>query len=218
MGTYADMISDIELYTEYGDNADFVTSIPTFIKAAEERIFYFVQLPFFKKGATGTFTISNPYLDLPTDFLAAASLTITIAGVSTTLLNKDVTYIREVYPSVASTGVPTCYALFDNNTILVGPTPAAAYATQLDYFYRPTSLTAGAAGGTTWLSEWAYNTLLYGALAEAANWMKRNAGIDIMAEQYDQRFLVGLQGLKNLGESRDRKDTYRSGEKRIAEQ
>ena len=64
----------------------------------------------------------------------------------------------------------------------------------------------------------AYDTLLYGALAESASWLKKTAGIDNMGDEYEKRFVVGLQGLKNLGEARDRKDTYRSGEKRTAEQ
>ncbi len=163
------------------------------------------------------FTISNQYLELPSDFLAAASLAITVNSEYIVLLNKDVSYIRAVYPNPSTTGVPTCYAMFDDNTIIVGPTPAAAYATELDYFYRPASLTEGAGGGTTWLSTNAYNTLLMGALAEAGVWLKKERGIDAMADTYEQRFLVGLQGLRNLGETRDRKDTYRSGEKRGAE-
>lgn len=220
MTVLSDFEDAIESYTEY-DNADFIAMFPTFIRAAEERIWYFVQLPFFRRAQTGTMTSGNPYLQLPDDFLAASSLMITIPVTLETrfLLNKDVEYIREVYPVAATTGVPTCYAIFDadedDTTIIIGPTPAASYATQLNYFYRPGSLVDNASG--TWLSEHAYDTLLYGTLSEAANWMKKNAGIDNMGDTYEQRFLIGLQGLKNLGESRDRKDTYRSGEKRKSE-
>ena len=56
-----------------------------------------------------------------------------------------------------------------------------------------------------------------GTLDEASTYLKRNAGIDNMGDIYGQRFLMALQGLKNLGESRDRKDVYRSGEKRMPE-
>ncbi|MFA5898362.1 MAG: hypothetical protein WC829_04535 [Hyphomicrobium sp.] len=220
MTTLATLTADVSSYTQY-DNADFVSQIPTFIRSAEERVWYFVQLPFFRKAQTGTMTSGNPYLQLPADFLAPSSLSITVPVTLETiyLLNKDVEYIREVYPYAATTGVPFCYALFDadedDTTIIIGPTPGAAYACQLNYFYRPVSLTTDSGG--TWLSNHAYDTLLYGTLVEAANWMKRETGIDAMADVYEQRFIVGLQGLKNLGESRDRKDTYRSGEKRKAE-
>jgi hypothetical protein len=219
--TLATMTADIQSYTTY-DSAEFVAAIPTFIKASEERVWFFVQLPFFRRSQVGALTSGNPYLQLPDDFLAASSLSITVPVTLETifLLNKDVEYIREVYPFAATTGVPFAYALFDadedDTTIIIGPTPGAAYVCQLNYFYRPASLTTNPAGGT-WLSNHAYDTLLYGALSEASNWMKRNAGVDNMSDTYEQRFIIGLQGLKNLGESRDRKDTYRSGEKRKAE-
>lgn len=219
--TLADLEADVQSYTQY-DDPDFVAMIPSFIREAEERIWYFVQLPFFRKNVTGAFSAGNKYLQLPADFLAPASLAITVNNEYTYLLNKDVNYIREIYPNPATTGVPVCYALFsadaDDTTIIVAPTPASAYPAELHYFYRPASLTAGAPTGTTWLSEHAYDALLYGTLAEAANWMKRTSGIDGMADTYDQRFLIALQGLKNLGEARDRKDVYRGGEKRSMEQ
>lgn len=220
MATLAALTADIQAYVTY-DNDEFDAEIPRFIKSAEERIWYFVQLPFFRRAQTGTMTSGNPYLQLPDDFLAASSLSITIPVTLETvfLLNKDVEYIREVYPYAATTGVPFCYALFDadedDTTIIIGPTPGASYACQLNYFYRPASLVDQPTG--TWLSEHAYDTLLYGALSESSNYLKRNAGIDNMGDTYETRFVAGLAALKNLGESRDRKDTYRSGEKRRPE-
>lgn len=216
MTTFDTLTSDIQTYTTYTETT-FVAEIPTFIRAAEERIWYFVQLPFFRKTSTGALTLGNRSLTAPTDFLAAASFAIVVSGEHRVLINKDPNYIREVYPTAATLGVPVVYAMSDATTFLFGPTPAAAYATELEYFFRPASLTAGAGAGTTWLSVNAYDTLLYGSLVEAANFMKRTAGIDSMGDKYDERFLTGLQGLKNLGEVRDRKDTYRSGEKRGSE-
>lgn len=219
MTTLATITSDIELYTTY-DDPDFVAMIPRFIKASEERCWFFVQLPDYQRNVTGTFTIGNPYLQLPDDFLACASLAVILAsGAYVYLLPKETSYIREVYPTPSSTGQPTCYALFsadsDDTTILVGPTPDIAYNTAMQYFYKPPSLVTDTTG--TWLSINAYDTLLMGALSEASVYLKKVAGIDNMGDTYEQRFLVGLQGLKNLGESRDRKDIYRNGEKRRPE-
>lgn len=219
MTTLATATADILSYTSY-DSDDFVAEIPRFIQASEERCWFFVQLPNFKRGVTGNVSLGNQYLELPSDFLAAASLAVVDAdGNYIYLLNKDVSYIREVYPNPSTQGVPFAYAIFnaDANTtnILIGPTPDASYASELNYFYRPASLVDEPTG--TWLSDNAYDTLLYGALSEASNWMKKNAGIDNMGDEYEKRFLIGLQGLKTLGESRDRKDTYRSGELRSPE-
>lgn len=219
MATLAALTADIEAYVTY-DEAEFVAEIPRFIKASEERIWFFVQLPNFRRAVTGNLTASNAYLQLPDDFLAPASLAIILStGVYVYLLNKDVSFIREVYPDPTDTGQPFAYALFtadeNDTTIIVGPTPDQSYDCQLNYFYKPGSLVDNPSG--TWLSVNAYDTLLYGALSEAANYLKKTQGIDDMGNTYEQRFQIGLATLKNLGESRDRKDTYRSGEKRQPE-
>lgn len=192
-----------------------------FIRESEERIWYVLQAPNFRKAQTGALTIGNPYLSLPGDFLAPASLAIIdpITGSYTYLLNKDVSYIRQVWPNPATTSPPVAYALFQADvntlTILMGPSPDQTYSAQLNYFYRPASLVDSPAG--TWLSEFAYDALLYGALSESAAWMKKTGGIDNMGDTYEARFVSACAALKNLGEGRDRKDTYRGGELRHAE-
>lgn len=219
MATLAELTADVVSYTTY-DSDEFVTAIPGFIREAEERIWYIVQGPWFRRSQTGTMDDNNPYLTLPEDFLTASSVSIQTATGWKFLLNKDVEYIREVYPDETETGEPFVYAQFDadadNTTIIIGPTPDDNYPTQLNYFYKPASLTTDPADGT-WMSNNAYDTLLYGTLSEAATWMKKVAGIDNMGDTYEQRFIAALAALKNLGESRDRKDTYRSGEKRKPE-
>lgn len=219
MTTLAQLTADVIEWSTY-DDPDYVASIPTFIRLTEEAVFYFVQAPFFRAAQVGTLTQGNPYLTLPTGFLAASSLSVVLAsGETKFLLNKDVEYIREVYPNATTQGEPFCYAQFDadpnNTTVIIGPTPNASLVCQLNYFFRPDSLVDEPTG--TWLSNNAYRTLLYGTLSQAATYLKKVAGIDNMGDTYAQEFLVGMQGLKNLGESRDRKDTYRSGEKRKME-
>lgn len=217
MATLAQLTADIIGFTTYED-PDFVATIPTFIKNAEEQTWFVVQLPAFRDAQTGTMTQGNPYLTLPTGFLAASSLSVRTLEGWKFLLNKDVEYIREVWPDETEEGEPFAYAQFEaagNTTIIIGPTPDDSYQTQLNFFFKPESLVDSPAG--TWLSVNAYKCLLYGSLVEASTYMKRNGGVDNMADTYSQEFLVALQGLKNLGESRDRKDTYRSGEKRKSE-
>ena len=217
MTTLAEMTTQILLYTSY-DDPDFVAEIPRFIQSSEERCWFFAQLPAYRDAQVGSMTQGNAYLTLPTGFLAASSLSIQTLEGWKFLLNKDVEYIREVWPDDTDEGEPFAYAQFEaagNTVVIIGPTPDDDYPAQLNFFFKPESLVDSPTG--TWLSVNAFDTLLYGALDEASNYLKRVAGIDNMGDTYAQRFLVGLQGLKNLGESRDRKDTYRSGEKRKAE-
>jgi hypothetical protein len=216
--TLPELTADVISYSTY-ESDEFVAAIPTFIRNTEEQVFYTVQAPFFRAAQTGSMTTGNPYLKLPTGFLAASSLSINTSTGWKFLLNKDVEYIREVYPDDTEEGEPFAYAQFDadpdNTTIIIGPTPDDDYTCQLNYFFKPESLVDVPTG--TWLSNNAYKCLLYGTLQESSNWLKKAAGIDSMGDTYGQEFVIALQGLKNLGESRDRKDTYRSGEKRKPE-
>jgi hypothetical protein len=78
----------------------------------------------------------------------------------------------------------------------------------MHYLYRPASLTAGADGGTSWLSINAELSLLYGALIEAYIFMKGEQ--DVMA-MYEKRYQESLIGLKLLGEAKETTQDYRVG-------
>jgi hypothetical protein len=127
------------------------------------------------------------------------------------LLNKDVNYIRAAYPGPTSTGVPRYYALFDDNTFILGPTPNLNYTLELHYFYYPESITT-VAGGETWLGDNFDMCLLYGALNEAAAFMK--AEPDVIAN-YTKRYEEAMILAKRMGDGMERRDAYRSGQVRL---
>jgi len=209
--TYSELKSLIQNYLQ-NTETQFVSDLPSIIKQAEERILKTIQLPVFRKNVSGTLTSGNEYLSTPTDFLDNFSLSFTSSGSQTFLLFKDVNFIREAYPNSSTTGTPKHYALFDDGTFIIGPTPDSSYAVELHYFYRPASITAGADSGTTWLSENAENALLYGSLLEAYIYMK---GEPDLISLYQQRFLQALARLKNLGEGDNTVDNYRDDVVRV---
>ena len=92
----------------------------------------------------------------------------------------------------------------------MGPTPDAEYTAELHYFYRPLSITDSTLNdnSTTWLSENAELSMLYGSLVEAYLYMK---GDPDMLNSYDKRFQESLAGLKLLGEAKETTDEYRTG-------
>ena len=186
--------------------------IDTFIRQAEQRIFNSVQFPDFRKNQTGTTTGSNKYLATPVDFLAPYSLAVVNPTTSEYeyLLNKDVNYIRAAYPNPATTGIPKYYALFDSNTFILGPTPAANYAVELHYFYYPESIVTA---GNTWLGDNFDSALLYGALVEGYTFMKGEP--DVIAN-YNKRYEEAMILAKRLGDGMDRRDGYRSGQVRLS--
>jgi hypothetical protein len=209
--TYAELKSLIQDYTQ-NTESQFVADLPTFIQQTEERILKTIQLPVFRKNVSGTLTSGNEYLSTPSDFLDNFSLSFTSSGSQIFLLFKDVNFIREAYPNSSTTGTPKHYALFDDGTFIIGPTPDSSYAVELHYFYRPVSLTAGADDGTTWLSDNAENAMLYGSLLEAYIYMKGEADLITL---YQQRFMEALARLKNLGEGDNTVDDYRDDVVRI---
>jgi hypothetical protein len=210
---YTELKAAIIAYTENQDTS-FETEIPVFVQQAEQRIYNSVQFPSLRKNVTGTTTASNKYLQCPTDFLASYSLAVIDAtGAYEYLLNKDVNFIRQAYPTPTSTGLPKYYALFgprsDNEnelTFILGPTPAASYGVELHYFYYPESIVDA---GTSWLGDNFDSVLLYGSLIEAYTYMK---GEQDMLTLYNQKFMEALALAKRLGDGMERQDAYRSGQ------
>jgi hypothetical protein len=132
------------------------------------------------------------------------------------LLNKDVNFIREVYPNPASTAEPKYYAIFgpqsnDVNELsfILGPTPDQTYKAELHYYYYPESIVTA---GTSWLGENFDSALLYGSLVEAYTFMK---GEQDMMALYDTKYKEAMALLKNLGDGKQRADTYRDGQVKI---
>ena len=203
--TFATLKTAIQDYTENTETT-FVNNLSNFITIAEERIFKNVQLSFFRKNASAQFT-SSQFLACPTDFLSPFSLSFTNASSEKVFLDfKDVNFVQEFNPNPATTGLPRYYAQFDVDNFIVAPTPSSTFAVELHYYYRPSSLTAGADSGSTWLSTNAPNALLYGSLLEAYTFMKGEADL---LQLYNARYLESLKWLKNLGEGKNTRDAYR---------
>ena len=205
--TLAQLKTAIQDYTDNSETS-FVTHLPDFIKSSEERIFKSVDLEIFRKNVTSSLTTSDKFLTIPTDYLSSFSLQITTAGSEAFLLQKDVNFLQEAYSGSTSTATPRYYAQFDEDNFLLAPTPNSSYAIELHYYYRPTSLTAGADSGTTWLSTNAPFALLFGSLVDAYIFMK---GEPDLIQQYEKRFMDQLTRLKDYGEARENTDAYSEG-------
>jgi len=179
--------------------------VARFVQQAEQRIYNSIQFPALRKNVTGSSTVNNKYLATPVDWLATFSLArINADGSYEYLLNKDVNFIREAFPFPAVSGAPTHYAIFDENTFILGPTPDASYSMELHYFYYPQSIVTA---GTSWLGDNLDSLLLYGSLLEAASFMKSEADT---VKNYMDRYNEAFTMAKQLGEGKDRQDMYRT--------
>jgi hypothetical protein len=213
--TYAELVAAIKGYAEndFPATAGSFSStdqLNTFIEQAEQRIFNSIQFPVIRKNVTGTTTSGNKYLATPVDFLSVFSIAVIAAnGSYEFLLNKDVNFIREAYPTPTDLGTPAYYALFNENTFILGPTPDSNYSTELHYFYYPESIVTA---GTSWLGDNFDSVLLYASLLEAAAFMKSDPDT---IKNYTDRYNEALLLAKRLGDGLDRQDAYRSGQVRI---
>jgi len=151
---YVQLYQAVQDYAESSEQA-FVNNISTFVRQAEDRIYNTVQIPSLRRNVTGTLTANNKYLSAPNDYLSTYSLAVIQAGGTYEyLLNKDVNFIREAYPTPTSTGTPKYYALFGSQysnpnelSFIMGPTSDSSYSVELHYFYYPVSIVQSAISG-----------------------------------------------------------------------
>ena len=208
--TYTELVAAIQSYTE---NQYSTTDINIFIQNAEQRIFNTAQLPDLRKNVTGKMLTGTQYMGLPTDWLSSFSMAVIdpVTNAYTYLLNKDVNFIRESFPDTDAPffAKPEYYAIFDDTAMLLGPTPDADYNTELHYYYYPETIVTA---GTTWLGDNFDSALLYGSLLEAAAFMLSEP--DTVAN-YTARYQEAMNLLTGLGEGKNRRDAYRSGQVRI---
>jgi|TARA_B110000285_G_scaffold232633_1_gene304129 hypothetical protein len=206
---YTELVAAIKSYTE---NDYSTADVNTFIQNAEQRIYNTVQIPDLRKNVTGAMSSGSKYFSLPSDWLSTFSIAVIDANNEYTyLLNKDVNFVRESFPDTDSGfyGKPEYYGIFDDNTMLLGPTPDDNYTAELHYYYYPESIVTA---GNTWLGDNFDTALFYGSLLEAAAFMKEDAET---VTQYTARYSEVMQLLKNLGDGKNRRDAYRSGQERI---
>ena len=234
---YSELVTAIQSYTENqfpdvyladGSVETSTTQINRLIEQAEQRIYNTVQFPSIRKNQYSAITANNKYISLPNDFLSVYSLAL-VTGVTGSdlntgtfefLLNKDVNFIRQAYPTPNDTGAPKYYALFgptvagstitNELSLILGPTPDALYYVELHYYYYPESITTAV---TTWLGDNFDSVLLYGSLVEAYLYMKGEA--DVMGF-YELKYKEALALAKRLGDGMERQDAYRSGQYRQA--
>ena len=206
---YTELVAAIKSYTE---NDYSTADVNTFIQNAEQRIYNTVQIPDLRKNVTGAMSSGSKYFSLPSDWLSTFSIAVIDTNNEYTyLLNKDVNFVRESFPDTDSGfyGKPEYYGIFDDNTMLLGPTPDDNYTAELHYYYYPDSIVTA---GNTWLGDNFDTALFYGSLLEAAAFMKEDAET---VTQYTARYSEVMQLLKNLGDGKNRRDAYRSGQERI---
>ena len=222
MTTYSELVTQIRDYTETDSNVFTTVIVNDFIEHAELKIFRDIDLDVFKKYQTASLTSGDAFVAMPgatpTSFSFIRSVNIfspsgSLGGLTDNarvfLEKRDQTFINEYSANRTSTAVPKYYANWDNDTIILAPTPNAAYTIELAYNALPTGISSS--NTTTWVSTNTPQLLLYACLVEAFMFLKAPDMLNIYALKYKEE--VQTLGQEQMG--RRRRDEYMDGVVRV---
>jgi len=216
--TYAELVQKIRDYTEVSSNVLTATIVDGIINDAEFRILREVDSDNNRRYATANVLTSTRFIDTPTNALTIRSAQIVDSdGIASAdnrefLQFRDTSFMSEFNPTGA-TGVPKYYSWWDEDTIVMAPTPDATYTIQLNYILKDPGLSS--TNTTTYLSTYFPNGLLYACLAEAYGFLK---GPVDMLQLYDNKYVEAVKGFSIEQMGRRRRDEYQAGVPRIGKQ
>jgi len=216
--TYAELVQKIRDYTEVDDNVFTATIVNGFLSDAEFRILRDVDSDNNRQYAQADIVAGNRYVNTPlindqTLVIRSAQITNSTGGADNSnrsfLEYRDVNFISEYNPE-GTQGLPKYYSYWDENTIVIAPTPDQNYNMQINYILKPTGLSS--TNTTTYLSSEFPNGLLYACLVEAYGFLKGPAD---MIQFYEGKYKQALEGFSVEQMGRRRRDEYQSGVPRL---
>jgi hypothetical protein len=213
--TYAELVQKIRDYTEVDANVLTSTIVDGFISDAEFRILRDVDSDNNRRYATANLVTSNRFIDTPDNLLVIRSAQIIDSDGSSQPDNREFLEYRDTsfmseYNPTGSTGVPKYYSYWDNDTIVVAPTPDATYTIQLNYILKDPGLSS--TNTETYISKVFPNGLLYACLVEAFSFLK---GPNDLLQLYEGKYKQVVEGFSIEQMGRRRRDEYQSGVPRV---
>ena len=213
--TYDELKTKIRDYTEVSSTVLTDTIVNGIIEDAEFRVFRDVDSDSNRKYVTAQLVSGTRFITTPSDLLIIRSAQIVDSdGVGASnnrdfLQYRDTSFMSEFNPA-ESTGVPKYYSNWDQNTVVVAPTPNATYTIQLNYILKPETLSS--TNTTTYLSQNFPNGLLYACLVEAFSFLK---GPNDLLQLYEGKYKQAVEGFSVEQMGRRRRDEYQSGVPRV---
>ena len=213
--TYTELVQKIRDYTEVDANVLTSTIIDGFIENAEFKILREVDSDNNRRYDTANLITSQRFIGRPAGLLIVRSAQIVDSDGSSQPNNRDFLQFRDTsfmseFNPTEATGVPKYYSLWDEQNIVVAPTPDATYEIQLNYILKDPGLSA--TNTTTYISKNFPNGLLYACLVEAFSFLK---GPNDLLQLYEGKYKQVLEGFSIEQMGRRRRDEYQSGVPRV---
>lgn len=163
----------------------FVKNLEIIIQNAEQELHDKVRIPSARVTTDLTTTNGVNTVDAPTGMGVPLGLFITSSGRPYPLVQRDPSFIREAYSGTVNSR-PLDYAWLRSDTtkatILLGPTPNAAYTLTVEYYQtQPESIVTTPNG--TWLSINFSDVLLKHCLPQAAIFLKQWENVEVYKKE-----------------------------------
>jgi len=213
--TYAELVQKIRDYTEVSSNVLTESITNDIIRDAELRIMRDVDVDANKRYVTAQVISGTRFIDTPQNTMVIRSAQIVDSDGTSNPDNReflqwrDSSFMSEFNPTNAQ-GVPKYYSWWDDDTIVLAPTPDATYTIQLNYILKPQTLSS--TNTQTYISQQFPNGLLYACLVEAFSFLK---GPNDLLQLYEGKYKQVLEGFSIEQMGRRRRDEYQSGVPRV---
>jgi hypothetical protein len=202
MATITDYTSLQAAAVEYlarEQDATLVSRVPSFIQLVEakfNRLLFCRQMENRSTALIDTGSTEPEFISLPTDFQTMRRIRLSSVQGKPCLEYRSGTQMDEYRASIANASSQPAYFTILGDEIELAPTPDAAYTVEM--VYRK-NIPALASSSTNWLLELAPDAYLYGALLEAAPYIKADERIQVWGAGFSSA-IDSLNGLSLTSE------------------
>lgn len=216
---YSELLDNVRNYTEVDSNVLSNSVINVFITNIENQVERLLDIDAQRRYATTTLTANNSFVDLanmPGTFRLARGVQIITNNTTNArawLEQRDTTFVDEYTENRTTSGLPKYWANWDDNTLILAPTPDDTYTISVWYNEQPERLGngSGSTSTTTFISNNAPEILIYGVVSEAYSYLKNTQDMQL----YEQKFQQALQLYAQEQMGRKRRDEYSDGVLRL---
>lgn len=169
MTSYNALVSAVMGYTE-NDATEFTGALNDIINSAELEIARDLDNYGFVFHDYTSVTTSDPFLTKPTGTYVVKDLSVIVSGSYVPLRLRTLGFLRAYWPDRTSVGTPKYYANWDNETLIIAPAPISATTAEMTFTAQVSALSSAVT--TNYLTDFAYNALLYKTLELSYLFMK----------------------------------------------
>ena len=187
---FSSLRADLQTYSERGTatfDQTVYDQIPAIINTAERRMARELKVQGFINAVTSTMVSAQRAYQKPDRWRSTISMNIgTGTGNNTRVFLREISYEAGslYWTSMNTSSVPRFYADYDYEHYLIAPTPDAAYPWEILYWQLPPLLDSS--NTTNWLTDYASNALLHGALVELFGFVRNPEEMQKWKIEYDR--------------------------------